>query len=118
MIFGKALIGKVLSGEKTVTRRRLTHRDGRPVRYKYGEVYAVQPGRGKKHVGHIRIVGIGGYSLGWISQEGAKEEGFRTIGAFKDYWVGLHGEWNPDERVAVIWFELEERLRCCAELEA
>ena len=33
MIFGPELIGKVLDGGKTVTRRRSEHRDGRPLRY-------------------------------------------------------------------------------------
>ncbi len=124
MIFGKELIGKVLSEEKTVTRRRLKGRDGliryngRLIGYQPDKVYAVQPGRGKKHVGHILVKDVRTEALQYITPGDAEEEGFSSRGDFVRYWSMLYGDWNPDELVAVISFELLERLRCCAELEA
>ena len=53
MIFSPMLARKVVTGKKTVTRRRLTHRGGRPIRYKPNHPYAVQPGR-------LRFVGANG----------------------------------------------------------
>ncbi len=116
MIFGKALIGKVLSGEKTVTRRRL--RDI-PSRYREGGYYKVQPGRGKQHVGHIVVISVDDEPVftGTRWRE-AQREGFSTPREFVDYWTWLHGSWNPTELVAVIRFELQPRCPDCAELEA
>lgn len=118
MIFSPQLAAKVLSGEKTVTRRRLTHRDGRPIRYKVNGLYAVQAGRGWPHVGHIRVNTVDVEELRDLTREEAQREGFATIGAFMDYWVKLHRIWNPIEEVARIWFERAPPCERCTEVKA
>lgn len=107
MIFGPDLIGKVLSGEKVVTRRRL------PVRYQAGKVYAVQPGRGKRHVGHIEVRSVNVQSLWALTDWEARLEGFVNAASFADYWVQLHGIWNPDDEVARIAFRLAPSCADC-----
>lgn len=105
MIFGPDLIGKVLDGTKDVTRRRL---HGRPIRYKVGHTYAVQPGRGKEAVGRIRVTGVRTERLSHITTNEVRREGFTSFGLFMNYWIQLHGTWDPEEEVAVIEFELVE----------
>lgn len=108
MIFGPEMLKKVLSGEKTVTRRRTSY-------YVVGQEYAVQPGRGKRHVAHIRVTGAQDECLGGISYTSAKGEGFENPAAFKVYWTALHGGWNPAEVVTCIVFELASPCpRCVA----
>jgi len=114
MIFGPDLIDKVLDGSKTVTRRRLVHRNGRPLAYKEGGVYAVQWGRGKRHVGHIRVLSITEEPLARMDDTGeATQEGFSSPGDFFDYWRKLHGAVDLGEIVAVIRFELAKMCDGC-----
>jgi len=114
MIFSPQLAAKVLSGEKTVTRRRLVHRDGRPSRYKVSGVYAVQPGRGKPHVGHIQVWNILIEPLNAITNDDIRLEGFAKWVDFMDYWVALYHIWNPYEEVARIRFERAPSCERCA----
>ena len=124
MIFGPDLIPKVLDGSKTVTRRRSHHRDDRPLRYLAGGVYAVQPGRGKPHVGHIEVLSVSVEELGLITQfhyasqrrAEAQEEGFKSLPEFVRYWIKLHGGFNPHELVARIAFRRAPDCPKCAVL--
>ncbi len=121
MIFRPELAKKVLSGQKTVTRRRLVHRDGKPIRYHAGRQYAVQPGRGQKHVGHLCVVEVAEEFLHEVNTVQANAEGFvgwhdSAVTQFKSYWMSLHGGWNPYEVVAVIRFHALPRRSCCAKL--
>lgn len=111
MIFSPALVGKVLDGSKTVTRRRIIHRDGRPLRYQADGVYAVQPGRGKPHLGHIAVRSVSIEPLQAITEEEAVLEGFEpdwmsARAYFEQYWSRLHGGWSPQELIARIAFVL------------
>ena len=108
MIFGPDLIGKVLSGEKIVTRRRSS-------RYQVGKVYAVQPGRGKKHLGHIEIVGVWTEPLRTVGAAEARLEGFGSVGDFLRDWRRLYGNWNPSDEVARIAFRLAPPCADCGE---
>ena len=120
MIFAPDLCEKILAGEKTVTRRRVKYDDqGRalPCRYKVGKVYAIQPGRGKKAVGRMRVTLVSPYPgepLGRLSDLQAALEGFQFIlgdgdpVAFEDYWRRLYGSYNPRTMVWRIEFELVE----------
>ena len=113
MIFGK-LIEEVLWGRKTVTRRRLVHRDGRPLRYRAGGVYTVQPGRGQPHWGHLKVTSVSALPLGdGISVDEARREGFPAPPAFMEYWMALHGGWDRNEIVARIEFEIQPRCEVC-----
>ena len=113
MIFGKDLIEEVLWGRKSVTRRRNVHRDGRPIRYRVGGVYSVQPGRGQSHWGHLKVTSVTSLPLGAMTLEEAQLEGFETISAFMEYWMALHGGWDRYEIVVRIAFEIQPRCEVC-----
>ncbi len=116
MLFGKDLIPAILEGRKTVTRRpvKYDHSEGwiygpaRPCRYKPGHVYAIQPGRGKKAVGYLRVLLVTGPEEVADVGLGAdwRREGFESPTAFVDYWCRLYGRWEPATRVWRIAFEL------------
>lgn len=118
MIFSPKLAEAVLRGEKTVTRRRLTHRDGRYIRYAVNGLYAVQQSRGVRHKGHIRVLAIRVEPLGALTGEEARLEGFADRLDFIDYWHRLHGAWMSDEIIARIEFELKGRCEKCGETDA
>ena len=119
VIFGAELVGKILAGQKTVTRRRLHGSDTGigwrgPSRYQAGKVYAVQPGRGKQHVGHIHVWNVYPERLGRMTYVDAQSEGFTSLLDFTSYWETLHGGYDPDEIVTVIRFDLAPRCPDCA----
>ena len=116
MIFSPELAEKVLTARKTVTRRRTNHRNGRSIRYVVGGVYAVQPGRGKRHLGHISVKSVSFEPLGAITSTEAQAEGFGGMLGFITYWMKLHGSYNPREIVARIEFVLSPNCpKCSAE---
>jgi hypothetical protein len=124
MIFRPQLAAKVLSGDKTVTRRIVT--SPTPI-YRAGRTVAVQPGRGKFHVGHITIVKVTSEPLGHIKYGMGLDvllEGFRGYGnlgkaldAFREYWGHLHGGWNEQTPVWRIQFSLAPSCERCVPLE-
>lgn len=98
---------KVLSGEKTQTRRIYKPNkhfasfsdntywavygvQGAPPIYELGHTYAVQPGRGKKSVGRIMITQIRREDVRCISYEDAQVEGFGGKLEFLETWVRMH----------------------------
>lgn len=106
---------KVLTGEKTQTRRLVkpdqwietvyydapqmyVYTGGSQRRCVYGtfhsvlypKTYAVQPGRGQKAVGRIRITHIRREDVRNISEEDARAEGFTDIDDFLETWCGMH----------------------------
>ena len=95
-------------------------RNGRLL-YRVGRTYAIQPGRGKKSVGRVRIINIRQESLQDISAEDCIAEGLishhREHAAvadlkqqFKMLWDGIHilndQRWNDNPQVWVLEFEL------------
>lgn len=106
---------KVLSGEKTQTRRLVrpgqrlqevfydwqqmyVYADETNKRCVYGtyhdvlypKTYAVQPGRGQKAVARIRILSIKREDVRVISDEDVEAEGFKSISDFCITWVKMH----------------------------
>ena len=78
--------------------------------------YAVQPGRGRPHVGHIRVTSVSVEPLSVVGDGDFRAEGFERVADFADYWERLHGgtsSWN--EPVAVIRFEFAGRCPKCEE---
>jgi hypothetical protein len=114
VIFRPDTLHAIIAGAKTVTRRRLVHRDGRPIRYRPGHTYALQPGRGERHVGHVEVVGVSAEPLGAMTEGDAAREGFDDLEAFQRAWHELHGGYDPEEVVAVIELRLAGRRACCA----
>jgi hypothetical protein len=127
VIFGDQLLPKVLSGEKTVTRRPAKLEDGGyggaiflPCKYTVGRTYGVQPvikegpgkGRGGKAVARIRIISVEREPLERFTLSSrvreAHLEGFKDHWAFKGYWISLYGSYDPTQLVDRIEFELVE----------
>lgn len=110
--FKPVLMEKVLSGEKTVTRRDW------PTNYKEGQVVSIVPGMGRIACGKVRIVSVTESNL-QIDEAEAKREGFASPMLFWTYWlmVNKRKSLRHDERVARIEFELVEVTRticdCC-----
>jgi len=116
VIFSPELTFKVLSGSKVVTRRRVSHRDsdGKLMPYyKCGGTYAIQPGRGKPHIGHILVERVDLAPLGWMNVVQAENEGFSEPAEFVTYWQKIHGHYDAAEVVAVIRFKLAGRCPSC-----
>lgn len=114
MIFKPEMVEKILGGEKTVTRRPVKFdavtSAWLPCRYEVGKDYAVQPGRGKKAVGRIRVLSVVRrrielFTLSSRVRE-AQREGFKDWWAFKRYWTALYGSWDAAQLVDRIEFEL------------
>lgn len=89
-----------------------------------GETYAVQPGRGKKSLGRIRVTGIRRERLQQIRVDGVIAEGFGVwrgeqqtadVVAFALLWDSIHTKpgtrWKDNPDVLVLEFRLEERYR-------
>ena len=70
---------------------RITHirKNGR-LRWHLGGEYSVQPGRGQRGVGRIAVVAIRLEDVRYISQAGAKAEGFADVAGFLDVWRLMH----------------------------
>lgn len=64
---------------------------GRRKVYEVGKIYAVQPGRAKKAVAHIKLIGIREEIVGDISEADAIAEGFESRAAFFEAWRAIHG---------------------------
>jgi hypothetical protein len=137
MIF-QATLDKVLSGEKTQTRRVvksgediypenrswrgngeyytqptevynfLTNR----VKYQVGKTYAIQPGRGKKAVGRIRITAIRRENLQDITEEDARAEGIdeHYFDHAPNYKANLRPGWFYRAAYADLWDRLYEHF--------
>jgi hypothetical protein len=126
---------QILDGEKTKIRRPVREGDrlhsignfenGKPIapdyyvgndsriRWKTWRVYAVQPGRGKKAVGRIRITGIRREWLDDISPEDCLAEGIQEIpNQWGTPWYrcpGLEGGWKSSRAAfRALWDSIYE----------
>ena len=105
-MFKKTLLEKVLSGEKTQTRRDIKRKPGVQV-FSVGQVVGIRAGY-TKYIGAIRIVGRRQENIGDISEEDAKREGCGSVEEFKIVWIKLFGNWDPDQVVWVYDFVLAD----------
>ena len=131
MIFTPDNCRLILDGRKTQTRRVMkpTHHlmDGALcnllyVLYAPGRTYAVQPGRGKKAVGRLRVTGVRVERLQEITEADCIAEGWTkrpdiatdpvvhreaSRDWYMDLWTSIHGtgSWAANPWVAVIEFE-------------
>lgn len=90
MIFRQDMVDRILSGEKTQTRRPAPPPPAQ-CRYRVGRTYAVQPGRGLHGVCRIRVVSWLRCRVTPISPRDARAEGFLSPAEFYARWVDLHG---------------------------
>jgi len=103
--FSPEHVAMILAGRKTETRRLgMT-----PPRYRVGHVYAVQPGRGRAAVGHIRILDLDRQMVREVSNLQARAEGYDSVFEFWSALNTVNGrEVRADEWVTAYKFELEE----------
>jgi len=113
VIFGAALLPKVLDGSKTETRRR-KHQTDLLSTYRPGHDYAVQARRGGRAVARMLVEAVHWETLADLTQEAAAREGFESVGAFEAYWRLLYREWEPSTEVWVIRFALLRPCIYCA----
>jgi hypothetical protein len=62
------------------------------------------------HFADLKVAAIQRKRLGDFDEEDAKREGGYTLEEFKEVWTDLHGEWDPNETVYVIRFELADSV--------
>lgn len=105
MIFAPSMLEKVLSGEKTVTRRRPA--SGR-IQYTKGRSLSVQPGRGVRGVARIRVLSVRNEKLLAITEDEAHREGFGSVDDFRDFWESMYGPRSWKGTVARVEFGLED----------
>ena len=122
MIF-QHTINQVLECRKTQTRRVIKAKEvairgrynqiievvqnGR-TKWRVGQTYAVQPGRGKPQVARIRINKINSEHITRISSKDAIAEGFADRREFLATWKTIHIDKAMDLRVWVVTFEVRD----------
>jgi hypothetical protein len=118
MQFRRELAEKILRGEKTATRRRMSDNPRSPwyrekCAYEVGQVFAVQPGRGVPSIGKARVTAVYLRTLGNTTEADARKEGFRGAAPdesakehFIAAWCEINGFFDTAEFVWVIEFAL------------
>lgn len=105
MNFRAELAAKVMSGEKTVTRRLVSDNPRSPwwrekCSYRVGQEIAVCPGRGKHQIGRARITSVQRMPLGVVDHREAQREGFTNWERFHVAWSVINGSYDAE---AVVW---------------
>ncbi len=105
MNFRPELAARVMSGEKTATRRLVSDNPASPwwkqaCGYTPNQWVAVCPGRGKHNIGHARVTSVQLQRLGEIDAREAAREGFDSADAFQAAWTKINGTYDPD---ALVW---------------
>lgn len=121
MIFHRELAEKVMSGEKTVTRRQVSVNPRSPwwrerCAYTVGKVFTVNPGRGVKRIGEARVVACDRIALGYPKHDEARREGFESVTQLMLGFMLLNRwkAWKPEAEVWRIEFELCAALTTAA----
>lgn len=100
LLWKREYVGRILSGEKTATRRR-----SRPM-VRVGGSYLIRDGFYTHLDERITVERLYEQRLGDMMEEDARREGARSLGAFAGEWAALYGGWDPEERVWVVEFRL------------
>lgn len=107
MIFSTpGAVDKILSCRKTQTRRPASG----PCKYRVGQDYSVQPGRGKREVARIFVFAIRRERLCDISSRDVFREGLDSADDFWDRWSDMYAPFSRDDEVDVIDFKLVARV--------
>lgn len=96
MNFRPELAAKVMTGEKTVTRRLMSDNPRSPwwrkrCGFREGQSVAVCPGRGKHAIGRAVVTDVRMELLGQITEDECRREGFESVQAFFDAFRGING---------------------------
>lgn len=109
MIFTPTNAALVMSGRKTQTRRPVKAGEHRAP-YQVGRGYAVQPGRGKPGIGHIRITRVRMEQVQYISSRDCRAECAKTLLDYARIWDGIYHateyRWSANPWVRVYTFEV------------
>lgn len=119
MMFTEALAVKIVKGEKTQTRRRISPKPRSPWRepirhssgarlwtYPVGMVFTVNPGRGVARVAECKVVERRLQALVDLTDAEAQAEGFAHRAAFFEAWGKINRGTDAAERVHVVTFKL------------
>jgi hypothetical protein len=102
MLFKPKLLVKILSGQKTQTRRTGTKQ------YTVGSTQPVSSGY-TKPAGYIKILKKYRQPLCCISEKEARKEGYNSIEEFRQAWLEINGNYNPDQIVTVYEFKIVKK---------
>jgi hypothetical protein len=103
LLFKKPLLEKVLSGEKTQTRRLSTRT------YTPGRIYGVTCRRYQKSQAHIQITNATQQRLGDINEIDAIKEGLETKEQFLKTWQEINGVLDLNSIVIVYDFKVVKK---------
>lgn len=118
MNFRPELAEKVMAGDKTVTRRLASENPRSPwyqgrCAYRVGQRVAICPGRGQNRIGDATVIDVELMTLGHLTDEEARREGFVDAASFEAAFAGINGSYDPD--VEVWRIALDEPVRGEAE---
>ena len=99
ILFKKSFIDKIISGEKTATRR-----PRRPM-VKPGGVYHIRVGFYTHLPDRFRVLKRFQQRLGDMGHDDALKEGFSCLDEFRAEWEGIYRAFDPDQVVWVVEFE-------------
>jgi hypothetical protein len=102
ILFKKSLANKIISGEKTATRR-----PKRPM-VKPGGEYNIRVNFYTHLPDRYRVIKRFQQRLGDMSHDDALNEGFRDLDEFREEWKSIYGADDPDQVVWVVEFEYIE----------
>ena len=111
---------QVMSGQKTRTMRLVNKGDVQVcgqiianfgtdqarIRFMENKTYSVQPGRGQKSIGSIRVTEINSVSPNQLTISEIFEEGFQTRAEFYRAWKKMHGQDSLNLACWVLHFDL------------
>lgn len=97
--FSKAHSDSIISKQKTQTSRK-----SKDPRLKKGVIVRAQV----THFADLEIEDVHRKKLADFDEEDARREGGYTLAEFKEVWKSLHGQWNPNESVYVIRYQLKK----------
>jgi hypothetical protein len=118
MMFTEPLAAKIVKGEKTQTRRRISPKPRSPWRepagmapfrdwtYPVGKVFTINPGRGVTRVAECEVIDRRLQALVDLTDAEAQAEGFAHRQAFFEAWRQINRGSDAAERVHVVKFKL------------
>ena len=103
-MFDKYTVEKILSGDKTVTRR-LKRKDGKRPAIP-GKLHKIKIDRTPKMFGYIVILECDIVKFGDLTMEDVLKEGFSSIEEYVNYFYSVNGIIDNDEYIWRIEFEV------------